>query len=310
MLLLALALCSPTPRSPICVLPAFWTHYEHQKGLANLPMVTRTAQGIPGDPINVGLIGDDKDVLCAMQRRRLVSRRSRDAALVDRDRRQRAAGPRPIATRRSARCSISTAARISRSKSRSATAPITAIMCGSGRCWTGRGTAAGLARRRHLRPRRRRQPLSPAPSPTISTPISTPSASCSPPISRPPAWSSAKYQVTGVGPTRDRAQRRRRSLLHRRRGVDPAAGRGLPEADRPGRTSFRARRRPRSRIRSGRRCHALRIEASRNLVMARSHRVQMIACFACTRISSRSSLNFRHSPASLPAWSPNKEQEQ
>jgi LssY C-terminus len=48
-------------------LPALWTHYEHQKGLASLPMVTRTAQGIPGDPINVGLIGDNKDVLCAMQ---------------------------------------------------------------------------------------------------------------------------------------------------------------------------------------------------------------------------------------------------
>jgi hypothetical protein len=48
------------------VLPAFWTHYEHQKGLANLPMVTRTAQGIPGDPVNVGLIGDIKDVVCAM----------------------------------------------------------------------------------------------------------------------------------------------------------------------------------------------------------------------------------------------------
>jgi hypothetical protein len=48
------------------VLPAFWTHYEHQKGLADLPMVTRTAQGIPGDPINVGLIGDEKEVLCAM----------------------------------------------------------------------------------------------------------------------------------------------------------------------------------------------------------------------------------------------------
>jgi hypothetical protein len=44
----------------------FWTHHEHQKGLADLPMVTRTAQGIPGDPINVGLIGDDRDVLCAM----------------------------------------------------------------------------------------------------------------------------------------------------------------------------------------------------------------------------------------------------
>ncbi len=48
------------------VLPAFWTHHEHQKGLAALPMVTLTAQGIPGDPINVGLVGDDKDVLCAM----------------------------------------------------------------------------------------------------------------------------------------------------------------------------------------------------------------------------------------------------
>jgi hypothetical protein len=49
------------------VLPAFWTHYEHQNGLATMPMVTRTAQGIPGDPINVGLVGDNKDVLCAMQ---------------------------------------------------------------------------------------------------------------------------------------------------------------------------------------------------------------------------------------------------
>ena len=49
------------------VLPAVWSHYEHQRGLKDLPMVTRTAQGIPGDPINVGLIGDKLDVLCAMQ---------------------------------------------------------------------------------------------------------------------------------------------------------------------------------------------------------------------------------------------------
>src|SRR3954465_4360043 len=48
------------------LLPLFWTHYEHQKGLANLPMVTRTAQGIPGDPMNVGLVGDKADVVCAM----------------------------------------------------------------------------------------------------------------------------------------------------------------------------------------------------------------------------------------------------
>ena len=49
------------------LLPALWSHHEHQKGLATLPMVTRTGQGIPGDPINVGLIGDNRDVLCAMQ---------------------------------------------------------------------------------------------------------------------------------------------------------------------------------------------------------------------------------------------------
>src|SRR5258707_13373380 len=48
------------------VLPALWTHHEHQKGLANLPMVTLTGQGIPGDAINVGLIGDQRDVVCAM----------------------------------------------------------------------------------------------------------------------------------------------------------------------------------------------------------------------------------------------------
>jgi len=48
------------------VLPAFWTRYEHHKGLAGLPMVTRTAQGIPGDPINVALIGDERELLCAM----------------------------------------------------------------------------------------------------------------------------------------------------------------------------------------------------------------------------------------------------
>ena len=31
------------------VLPLAWSHYEHQKGLAGRPMVTRTAQDIPGE---------------------------------------------------------------------------------------------------------------------------------------------------------------------------------------------------------------------------------------------------------------------
>jgi hypothetical protein len=66
-LLLALMVVITYTLLAYLVLPALWTHYEHQKRLAALPMLTRTAQGIPGDPINVGLIGDDKDVLCAMQ---------------------------------------------------------------------------------------------------------------------------------------------------------------------------------------------------------------------------------------------------
>ena len=66
-LLAALALVLAYTALAYQALPALWSHYEHQRGLANLPMETRTAQGIPGDPINVGLIGDKLDVLCAMQ---------------------------------------------------------------------------------------------------------------------------------------------------------------------------------------------------------------------------------------------------
>jgi hypothetical protein len=48
------------------VLPALWTHHEHEPGLASLPMVTRTSSGIPGDALNVGLVGNKEDVLRAM----------------------------------------------------------------------------------------------------------------------------------------------------------------------------------------------------------------------------------------------------
>jgi hypothetical protein len=49
------------------VLPAAWTHYEHEPGLSSLPMVTHTGNGIPGDALNVGLVGSEEDVLRAMQ---------------------------------------------------------------------------------------------------------------------------------------------------------------------------------------------------------------------------------------------------
>jgi hypothetical protein len=48
------------------VLPDLWRHYEHQPGLALKPMVTHTSDGIAGDPLNVGLVGDLNDVILAM----------------------------------------------------------------------------------------------------------------------------------------------------------------------------------------------------------------------------------------------------
>jgi LssY C-terminus len=47
-------------------LPLVWKRYEHQKALAGLSMLTRTIEGIPGDPINIGLVGSKEDVVCAM----------------------------------------------------------------------------------------------------------------------------------------------------------------------------------------------------------------------------------------------------
>lgn len=49
------------------VLPAFWTRKEHDPGLSKRAMVTANAQGIPGDPINVGLIGSREDLVRAFQ---------------------------------------------------------------------------------------------------------------------------------------------------------------------------------------------------------------------------------------------------
>jgi LssY C-terminus len=48
------------------ILPALWRHYEHQPGLEDAPKTTVTAQGIPGDPLNVGFIGVENDLVHAM----------------------------------------------------------------------------------------------------------------------------------------------------------------------------------------------------------------------------------------------------
>src|SRR5438105_14295478 len=47
------------------ILPATWSRIEHEPGLSHLPMLTSTAQGIPGGPINIGLVGSREDVVSA-----------------------------------------------------------------------------------------------------------------------------------------------------------------------------------------------------------------------------------------------------
>ena len=48
------------------VTPALWKHYEHHPKLESAPKTTFTKEGIPGDPLNVGLIGSQDDVVHSM----------------------------------------------------------------------------------------------------------------------------------------------------------------------------------------------------------------------------------------------------
>ena len=52
--------------SAYVILPALWRHYEHQPALEDSPKTTVTAQGIPGDPLNVALIGTEEEIVRAM----------------------------------------------------------------------------------------------------------------------------------------------------------------------------------------------------------------------------------------------------
>ncbi len=48
------------------ILPALWRHYEHHPALEGAPKTTVTSQGIPGDPLNIGLIGSEEDLVNAL----------------------------------------------------------------------------------------------------------------------------------------------------------------------------------------------------------------------------------------------------
>lgn len=47
------------------VMPAVWRHYEHGRAMAGAPKTTTTGDGIPGDPLNVGLVGSHEEVVRA-----------------------------------------------------------------------------------------------------------------------------------------------------------------------------------------------------------------------------------------------------
>ncbi|MBW4507638.1 MAG: LssY C-terminal domain-containing protein [Scytonematopsis contorta HA4267-MV1] len=48
------------------VLPALWRHYEHNPKMEHSPKITQTAEGIPGDPVNVGFVGTRDEVVQAL----------------------------------------------------------------------------------------------------------------------------------------------------------------------------------------------------------------------------------------------------
>jgi hypothetical protein len=44
------------------VLPSFWRHYEHLPEMKSMPKVTRAPNGLPGDPLNVALVGSEVEI--------------------------------------------------------------------------------------------------------------------------------------------------------------------------------------------------------------------------------------------------------
>ncbi|MBN3948083.1 MAG: LssY C-terminal domain-containing protein [Nostoc sp. NMS7] len=45
------------------VLPGLWRHYEHNPKLEHSPKTTQTAEGISGDPLNIGFVGTTAEVV-------------------------------------------------------------------------------------------------------------------------------------------------------------------------------------------------------------------------------------------------------
>lgn len=49
-------------------LPQMWRHYERHHGLEHFEKTSTTAEGIPGDPLNVGLVAGEAELVAAFQK--------------------------------------------------------------------------------------------------------------------------------------------------------------------------------------------------------------------------------------------------
>jgi hypothetical protein len=64
---LALVLLAAWAGFAYLLAPLVWRiHFRHPKELDGLPRLTRTGDGHPGDPVNIGLLGTEADVIRAM----------------------------------------------------------------------------------------------------------------------------------------------------------------------------------------------------------------------------------------------------
>lgn len=67
LLVLVLAIAAAYVGLAYLVAPALWRHYEHAPGIEHSPKRTTTSAGIPGDPLNVALIGSEEALMAAFE---------------------------------------------------------------------------------------------------------------------------------------------------------------------------------------------------------------------------------------------------
>src|SRR5450755_915500 len=64
---LALGIMAAYLLAAYVILPQLWKHHERRHpDLRDGPTITHTATGIPGDPLNISLVGSEEDVIRAM----------------------------------------------------------------------------------------------------------------------------------------------------------------------------------------------------------------------------------------------------